>query len=102
MPTLLAWPWSSLLSSNNFKFTTSTFVAGVGETYLTHSFPFSVNSLGGKMEFKKSSDLYYDDALTVASFDCELLLLGALVDTKIGVSYLTNDSNSLFLDIFEF
>jgi len=90
------------LSSNNFKFTTSTFVAGVGETYLTHSFPFSVNSLGGKMEFKKSSDLYYDDALTVASFDCELLLLGALVDTKIGVSYLTNDSNSLFLDIFEF
>ena len=54
------------------------------------------------MEFKKSSDLYYDDALTVASFDCELLLLGALVDTKIGVSYLTNDSNSLFLDIFEF
>ena len=90
------------MSSNNFKFTTSTFVAGVGETYLTHSLPFSVNSLGGKMEFKKSSALYYDDALTVASFDCELLLLGALVDTKMGVSYLTNDSNSLFLDIFEF
>ena len=90
------------MSSNNFKFTTSTFVAGVGETYLTHSLPFSVNSFGGKIEFKKSSDLYYEDALTVASLDYEPLWLGALVETKIGVSYLTKDSNSLFLDIFEF
>ena len=54
------------------------------------------------MEFKKSSALYYVDALTVANLDCELLWLGALVETKIGVSYLTKDSNSLFLDIFEF
>ena len=35
-----------------FKFNTSTMVAGVGETYSTHSFPFSVNSFGGKIELR--------------------------------------------------
>ena len=55
------------------------------------------------MEFKKSSALYYDDAFTDFRLVVELLWLGALVETKIGVSYLTKDSNSLFLeDIFEF
>ena len=77
-----------------FKFTTSTFVAGVGETYLTQSLPFSVNSFGGKIEFKKSSDLQVD--VTDADLDkdfCEaLLLVLADTDTSIGVSYLTSDS----------
>lgn len=78
-------------------------MAGVGETYRTQSLPFSVNSLGGKMEFKKSSALYYVDAFIDDMDFVELLLFNlALVETRIGVSYLTNDSFSLLLDIFEF
>jgi len=51
-PTSRACPYSSRLSSSSFKLRTSTLVAGVGETYRTHNFPFSVNSLGGRIEFK--------------------------------------------------
>merc|ERR1740117_838506 len=58
MPTFLAEPLSSLLFKEFLSFRSSTTVAGVGETYLTHNFPFSVYSFGGRIEFRKSSYFY--------------------------------------------
>jgi hypothetical protein len=52
MPTSRELPTPSLLSSKFFKLRTSTLVAGVGETYSTHNLPFSVNSLGGRIELR--------------------------------------------------
>ena len=93
MPTFLAYPIVNFLSSISFKFRTSTFVAGVGETYLTQSFPFSVNSIGGNIEFKQSSALCWEDGtFKEASWFFVTGYFDTDVDTNIGVSYFTSDS----------
>ena len=42
----------NFLSNSSYKLTTSSLVAGLGETYCTQSYPMSWYSRGGRMEFK--------------------------------------------------
>ena len=52
IPVSLAYRSCNFLSNSSCKFITSIRVAGVGETYCTHSCPASWYSRGGKIEFR--------------------------------------------------
>jgi hypothetical protein len=88
MPLGLAWRCASLASRCCCTASTSEVVAGVLETYCTHSLPPSVHSRGGRMEFSTCS-VEERPASSLARMVFTPLASLVLVPTRMGLLYRT-------------